>query len=264
MNPDTPRNCKPSAKNAPGFRDDAARQVTASAFARGGSAYHAARPSYPAHIAHLVQGDAVLDLGAGTGKLTEQLLSDARLVTAIEPSPDMARVLTSRLPGVRVIRATAEALPIASGPPFSTITCAQAWHWMDVQAASAEAARVAAPGARLVLVWNTLDVTHPWVLRYSRISHSGDVQREGFDVDVGKQWFLDKELRTKWIQPTSPEELMELAKTRSYWLRASEATRAKVQANLKWYLFERLGFVPGQLIPLPYRTDAFVYELASG
>lgn len=258
----TPRNFKPSAKDAPGFRDESARQVTAEAFARGASSYDAIRPGYPPEVAELIGGaDAVLDIGAGTGKLTEALLAPGRRVVAVEPSHDMSQVCAARLPQVAVVEGKAEALPLADAT-FTAITCAQTWHWLGVEAASAEAARVAAHGASLVLCWNTLDVTHPWVLRYSRISHSGDVHREGFYADVGKQWLLTRELRTKWIQPATPEGLIQLAKTRSYWLNASEATRAKVADNLQWYLYDRLGFVPGQLLPLPYRTDAFVYELA--
>lgn len=257
-----PRNFKPSAKNAPGFRDAAARQVTAGAFTRGAGTYDEVRPSYPPEVADLI-GDAerVLDIGAGTGKLTESLVAPGRQVVAVEPSHDMSQVLATRLPEVAVVEAKAEALPLADAT-FNSITCAQTWHWLDVQAASAEAARVAIPGATLVLCWNTLDVTHPWVLRYSRISHSGDVHREGFYADVGKQWLLTRELRTKWVQAITPEGLEALARTRSYWLNAGEATREKVADNLRWYLYERLGFVEGQLLPLPYRTDAFVYELA--
>lgn len=258
----TPRNFKPSAKNAPDFRDAAARQFTAKAFTRGAETYDEVRPGYPAAVAALITGaEHVLDIGAGTGKLTESLVSDGRRVVAIEPSHDMSRVLAARLPEVAVVEAKAEALPLADAT-FNAITCAQTWHWLDVAAASAEAARVAAPGASLVLCWNTLDVAHPWVLRYSRISHSGDVHREGFYADAGKQWLLKRELRTKWIQPVTPEGLEALARTRSYWLGASRATREKVADNLRWYLYERLGFAPGQLLPLPYRTDAFVYELA--
>lgn len=258
----TPRNFKPSAKDAPGFRDAAARQLTAGAFIRGADTYDEVRPSYPPEVAELIgHAERVLDIGAGTGKLTESLAAPGRRVVAVEPSHDMSQVLAARLPEVAVVEAKAEALPLADAT-FHAITCAQTWHWLDVNAASAEAARVAAPGATLVLCWNTLDVTHPWVLRYSRISHSGDVLREGFYADVGKQWLLAGELRTKWIQPTTPEGLLALARTRSYWLNASDATREKVEDNLRWYLFDRLGFVPGQLLPLPYRTDAFVYRLA--
>ncbi|MEH0146069.1 class I SAM-dependent methyltransferase [Corynebacterium sp. Q4381] len=258
----TPRNFKPSAKDAPAFRDAAARQFTAGAFTRGADTYDEVRPSYPPEVAELIAGRShVLDIGAGTGKLTEALVAPGRRVVAVEPSHNMSQVLAARLPEVAVVEAKAEALPLADAT-FNAITCAQTWHWLDVGAASGEAARVAAPGASLVLCWNTLDVTHPWVLRYSRISHSGDVHREGFYADVGKQWLLQRELRTKWIQPVTPEALEALARTRSYWLGASGATRAKVADNLRWYLYDRLGFAPGQLLPLPYRTDAFVYKLA--
>ena len=49
-----------------------------------------------------------------------------------------------------------------------------------------------------------------------------------------------------------------LARTRSYWLRSSPATREKVEANLRWYLHDHLGFAPGDLVSLPYRSDSFV------
>ena len=112
----------------------------------------------------------------------------------------------------------------------------------------------------LVLVWNTLDVTHPWVLRLTRISHSGDVHREGFYPTIDPPWVLHEERRIKWVQMVTTDDLFRLARSRSYWLRANEAIRDKVEANLSWYLFERLGFDPGDLVPLPYRTDAFVYR----
>lgn len=253
-----PRNFKPSGKDAPGFPTSDARRATASAYAQGAQAYHDVRPSYPDEVAQLVAGAAsVLDIGAGTGKLTEAL-APGRRVTAVDPSPDMARVLRARLPRVAVVRATAEELPLADAS-FDAVTCAQTWHWVDANAASAEAGRVTVPGGKLLLAWNTLDVTHPWVLRYSRISHSGDVHREGFTPAVADPWRLEGELRTKWFQPVTTDDLFALAATRSYWLRASEQTRAKVEANLRWYLYERLELAPGQILPLPYRTDAFLF-----
>lgn len=253
-----PRNFKPSGKDAPGFPTSDARRATASAYAQGADAYHDARPSYPAEVSQLVAGaKSVLDIGAGTGKLTEAL-APGRRVTAVDPSPDMARVLRARLPRVAVVRATAEELPLADAS-FDAVTCAQTWHWVDADATSAEAGRVTVPGGKLLLAWNTLDVTHPWVLRYSRISHSGDVHREGFTPAVAAPWRLERELRTKWFQPVTTDDLFALAATRSYWLRASEQTRAKVEANLRWYLYERLELAPGQILPLPYRTDAFLF-----
>lgn len=255
-----PRNFKPSAKDAPGFRDAAARTFSAGAFASGGRQYDDVRPSYPAEVAALVRGaQRILDVGAGTGKLTETLVAPSRQVVALDPSKDMARVCRQQVPQAQVMLGKAEALPLIDAS-FDAYTCAQTWHWVDVEKASREADRVLALGGKLLLCWNTLDVTHPWVLRLSRISHSGDVHREGFYPEVAAPWRLTDELRMKWIQPATTDDLFALARTRSYWLRASEETRAKVTANLKWYLFERLGFEEGQLLPLPYRTDAFLYE----
>lgn len=257
-----PRNFWPSAAQGPSFRDAVQRRRASHAFESGADEYDGVRPGYPREVAALLDGaERVLDIGAGTGKLTESLLRPGRTVTALDPSPDMARVLNARLPDALVLRGAAEALPLADGA-VDAIACAQTWHWVDADAASAEADRVLAPGGRLLLCWNTLDVTHPWVLRYSRISHSGDVHREGFYPDVAAPWRLRDELRTTWIQPATTDDLIALARTRSYWLRASDATRAKVEDNLRWYLFERLALDDGQLLPLPYRTDAFLYERA--
>lgn len=255
-----PRNFKPSAKESPGFRDTASREFSAGAFAQGGQQYSDVRPSYPTEVTALIQqATRVLDVGAGTGKLTEALVTPGREVVAVDPSADMVRVCQQQVPRAKVLLGKAEELPLIDAS-FHAYTCAQTWHWVDVVRASQEADRVIVPGGKLLLCWNTLDVTHPWVLRLSRISHSGDVHREGFYPDVAAPWKLTDELRMKWIQPVTTHDLFALARTRSYWLRASETTRAKLTENLRWYLFERLGFAEGQLLPLPYRTDAFVYE----
>ncbi|MCT1628791.1 class I SAM-dependent methyltransferase [Corynebacterium sanguinis] len=251
---------KPSRKESPTFRDAAHRSAAAHAFSQGAALYDDVRPSYPPAIAGLVSTPAtVADIGCGTGKLTETLLGPDRRVFACDPSADMVRVFAARLPEVPVWRATAEATALADAS-VDALTCAQTWHWVDAHAASREADRVIAPGGELLLCWNTLDVRHPWVLRLSRIMHSGDVQRDGFYPEVAAPWTLAREHRETWLMPMDTDGLFELMATRSYWLRASAATREKMRANLSWYLFERLGFDPGQVLPIPYRTDAFVYR----
>ena len=251
----------PSKKAGPTFRDSAHRSGAAEAFDRDATRYDAARPTYPAALSELVGPGTVCDVGAGTGKFTQLLCDDSRSVLACDPSGDMTRVFHTVLPEVPVWRATAEATGLADDS-VDALTCAQTWHWVDVHAASREADRVIRPGGRLVLCWNTLAVRHPWVLRLSRIMHSGDVQREGFYPEVSAPWRLTDELRQEWLHPIAVEDCFELMATRSYWLKANERTRAKMEANLSWYLFERLGFDRGDTIPLPYRTDAFVYERA--
>ncbi|WP_291313532.1 class I SAM-dependent methyltransferase [Corynebacterium sp. UBA2622] len=250
---------RPSRKDTPAFRDAEHRLYTARSFHTGADTYDVARPSYPSEVAELLDAPStVLELGAGTGKFTSLLARSGHTVLACDPSPEMTRVLRRNCPGVPVWRASAERTAVRSAS-VDAVAAAQTWHWVDAARASAEADRVVRPGGGLLLCWNTLDVSHPWVLRLSRIMHSGDVQREGFYPDVRPPWGLAAERRLRWLQPAPAQALFDLMATRSYWLRASESTRAKMTANLTWYLYDRLGFEPGQVLPLPYRTDAFLY-----
>lgn len=250
----------PSEKEAPVFADSAHRARSAGAFATGADAYDDVRPGYPAAVAELLAGaSTVLDVGAGTGKLTADLTAAGRTVVACDPSPDMCRVLRSKL-GVPVWRATAEATALADAS-LEAVASAQTWHWVDVPAASAELARVVKPGGALLLVWNTLDVhADPWVLRLARIMHSGDIHKEGFYPTVDAPWQLTAERRLSWAHTLTPEQLHVLMHTRSYWLRNGDAIHERMTHNLNWYLFEHMGFAPGQPLEIPYRTDAFLYR----
>lgn len=249
-----------SGKDTPGFADDSHRQRAAWAFRTGAQTYDDVRPGYPPQVVELIAGHRVVaDLGAGTGKLTAALVGAGHEVLASDPSPDMVRVLQERLPGVPVWRATAEATSLAEAC-VDAVTCAQTWHWVDAAAACVELDRVVRPGGRVVLVWNNLDVSHPWVLRLTRIMHSGDVQRPGFLPQVHAPWSVTGELRTGWVQHLRTGQVHDLMASRSYWLRSDEKVRARMTRNLSWYLHERLGFQEGELLAIPYRTDAFVLE----
>lgn len=251
---------RPSRKDTPAFRDAEHRLRSAGSFRAGADTYDVARPSYPAEVAELLpRASTVLEVGAGTGKFTTLLTGCGHRVLATDPSPEMARVLRRNCPGVPVWRASAERTAVRSAS-VDAVAAAQTWHWVDAARASAEADRVVRPGGGILLCWNTLDVSHPWVLRLSRIMHSGDVQREGFYPDVRAPWRLAAERRLRWLQPAPAHSLFDLMATRSYWLRASGSTRARMTSNLTWYLYDRLGFEPGQVLPLPYRTDAFLYS----
>ena len=135
--------------------------------------YHAYRPAWPPATAAWLTGTEpggpsegrhldVLDLGAGTGKLTETLVAAGHRVTAVDPSADMLSVLSSALPEVRAEVATAEALPFPEAG-FDVVTVAQAWHWVDPVAAAAECARVLRPGGQLAVAWHLRDLAEPWV-----------------------------------------------------------------------------------------------------
>lgn len=261
---------RPSGASIPNLPDGApklsasARLELGGAFEAAGEGYHEVRPGYPAWAAPFLvpaSASSVADLGAGTGLFTRDLAAPGRTVHAVEPAESMREVLARTQPGVVVHGGTGEATGLDPAS-VDAVTVAQAWHWMDPIAASAEAARILTPGGTLGLVWNQLDVTVPWVHRLSRIMHAGDVHR---NVDaaarVGAE-FGAREVREEgWVDAVTPESLFELCHSRSYWLRSSEAVRTKVDANLAWYLYEHLGHAAGESIELPYTCLAVRFTL---
>jgi ubiquinone/menaquinone biosynthesis C-methylase UbiE len=236
--------------------DHGRRRELGQSFQDGGKHYQRVRPGYPAESAQwLVPAGArdALDVGAGTGKFTELLLAAGLAVTAVDPSADMLEQLTAHYPDATAVLGTAEAtdLPAAA---FDVVTVAQAWHWCDALAASTELARVLRPHGTLGLVWNQLDTSVPWVHRLSRIMHAGDVYKPDHRPVVGPEFQHLEGHVTHWQDLVSTRDLMELTKSRSYYLRAGEATRAKVLTNLDWYLHEHLGHADGEDLELPYLT----------
>lgn len=250
----------PSRKQNPRFATAQHKETLAKAFHAGADLYDEIRPEYPSFIGKLASGKRALDIGAGTGKLTLSLPHD--LVFACDPSPDMVRVLQSH--GISCWRGTAEDLAVASGS-IDAVFCAQAWHWVDAQATCLELDRVLTTGGKAVLVWNTIDVhADPWVLRLTRIMHSGDVQRPDFKPEVHQPLVISEEHHDFWQQTLKAEQLHTLMHSRSYWLRANEKTRQRMTGNLNWYLYEHMGFQPGTEVKIPYRTDAFVLSRYAG
>ncbi|MCW2776319.1 MAG: Methyltransferase type 11 [Frankiales bacterium] len=140
------------------------RPGSATAFEALVDDYAAARPTYPDALFDALpplSGRDVLELGAGTGLATAGLLSrDARVIVT-DLGPAMLGRARSTL-GVPAVVARAEALPF--GPAcFDLVCAAQAWHWVDVPVAAAEAARVLRPGGQLAVWWNDVDAAgQPW------------------------------------------------------------------------------------------------------
>ena len=141
----------------------------ASSFGEVADAYERARPGYPEDAVRWLAGDEpcdVVDLGAGTGKLTRSLVALGHRVTAVEPLAEMREHLRAAVPGATALEGSAEALPLPDASA-DVITCAQAFHWFDHATALAEIARVLRPGGRLALVWNARDDREPWVAKLS-------------------------------------------------------------------------------------------------
>jgi SAM-dependent methyltransferase len=117
--------------------------------------YERGRPGWPAGVVEIAAPSTrtVLDLGAGTGKLTRILASAFERVVAVEPASAMRRMLVRRCPGVRALSGSAEDIPLPDDSA-DAVFAAQAFHTFDGPRALSEIARVLRPGGRLVLLWN--------------------------------------------------------------------------------------------------------------
>jgi ubiquinone/menaquinone biosynthesis C-methylase UbiE len=127
--------------------------------------YDRGRPGYPDEAAGWLVGSGqarVLELGAGTGKLTETLVALGHEVLATDPDERMLHHLSARVPGAHACVGTAEDIP-ARSRSVDTVVVAQAFHWFDHPVAVPEIARVLRPGGVLAMVWNDRDESIPWV-----------------------------------------------------------------------------------------------------
>jgi SAM-dependent methyltransferase len=122
--------------------------------------YERARPLYPesalselAARCGLRPGTPVVDLGAGTGKLTRQLVALGADVVAVEPAAGMRARLAAEVPSVAILDGTAEDIPLPDAS-VDIVTAGQAFHWFDTRRALDEIARVLRPAGWLALLWN--------------------------------------------------------------------------------------------------------------
>ena len=145
------------------------------AFGTAAAAYATHRPDYAPDAVRWALGAApgprVLDLGAGTGKLTASLRAAGADVTAVEPDPAMLAELRRTLPGVPALAGSAETIPLPDGS-VDAVVAGNAMHWFDMAVAGPEIARVLAPGGVLAGLWNLLDDRTDWVAGLARAGGS--------------------------------------------------------------------------------------------
>lgn len=144
-----------------------------SSFGSAAAEYAQHRPDYAPDAVHwAVQpapGPRVLDLGAGTGKLTGTLVELGFDVVAVEPDRAMLAELRQSLPDVRALPGDAESIPLP-GSSVDAVVAGNAMHWFDPDVAGAEIGRVLAPGGVLAGLWNVLDDRVEWIAELTRIS----------------------------------------------------------------------------------------------
>lgn len=226
-------------------------------FGSAAAAYDVGRPGYPEPaVAWLMGAPArtVLELGAGTGKLTEALVAAGHDVHATDPDPEMLRVLKERCPDVRTDIATAEALPV-SDRAYDVVVVAQAFHWFDAEQALPEIARVLKPGGHLALVWNQRDESIPWVKRLGRLI-GGSESTESQQALVGSDLFgfVDSASFTHW-QHVDRVSILDLVRSRSHVLTLGEEERDAKLAEVRAFYDEYGRGMDG--MELPYLAQCF-------
>lgn len=154
------------------------RLLLGSAFGAAAAAYAEHRPDYAQAAVRwaleLAPGPRVLDLGAGTGKLTATLVGLGADVVAVEPDPAMLAELRRALPAVRALPGSAEAIPLPDAS-VDAVLAGNALHWFDMAVAGPEMARVLAPRGVLAGLWNVLDDRVGWVAGLKRVSGSAAI-----------------------------------------------------------------------------------------
>ncbi len=234
---------------------DASRRRQSLSFGVEAAAYERGRPSYPPEaIDWLLQEGArdVLDLGAGTGKLTIRLVERGLDVIAVDPIPEMLDVLTRSLPETPALLGSAEDIPLPDDSVDSVLV-AQAWHWFDPERAIKEVARVLRPGGRLGLVWNTRDERLGWVKDLGRIvgqeedPFSRRVTLPAPFAGVERQQF-------EWTSYLTPRALIDLVASRSYCITSPAEVRSKTLERVRELLATHPALANATGLALPYVT----------
>jgi SAM-dependent methyltransferase len=227
--------------------------------------YEKGRPGYPPDAVAWILGGAplrVLDAGAGTGKLTAEVLRQGHDVVALDPDAEMLQALSRSVPGVETMVGTAE----ATGLPDSSVDAVvfgQAWHWVDVAAASAEMARILRPGGVLGLIWNIRDEEVPWVARLTEVMHGSEAERllAGEGPAVSEPFGRLEHRAFHWARAMTADELLAMARSRSYYIAGTEANRARIDAGIVGLMATLPGLAEHGNIDLPYVTRAYRVEL---
>ncbi|MEO5634068.1 methyltransferase domain-containing protein [Gaiella sp.] len=235
------------------------RRSRATSFGDVADAYERSRPGYPDDAVRWLVGAEpldVVDLGAGTGKLTRSLVALGHRVTAVEPLPEMIAHLRDAAPGLLVVQGGAEAIPLAD-ESADVVVAAQAFHWFDHGPALSEIARVLRPGGRIALVWNIRDEREPWVaqLRKEALASEGFVKRDAA-TPVNQSGLFQEVERTEFphTQRLDREELVDLVLSRSYCAVLSPEERAPVLDHVQ-RIFEEHEIAG--IVELPYVTQCF-------
>ncbi len=238
----------------------------AQSFGPAADLYDRVRPDYPDDIIDWMLGAEprrVVDLGAGTGKLTRRLLARGHEVVAVEPDEQMLARLAATSPGATPLPGSADRIPLPDAN-VDAVVAGQAYHWFDPETAHPELARVIRPGGVFAPVWNIRDENEPWVAALSAIMHRYGGGQDGSNsfylwthADFG-EWFGPVErLAVPYTVPMDPDRLVKLVRSRSYYLTASPDQQADMDQATTDLATTHPDLAGRDTFDLPYVTVAY-------
>jgi ubiquinone/menaquinone biosynthesis C-methylase UbiE len=234
---------------------------------REGERYERARPSYPTgHLDELAgqlglgPGSTILDLAAGTGKVTRLLIPLAGRVIAVDPSTAMLDELRRQVPEAETLEGTAEAIPLPE-ESVDAVFVAEAFHWFSTGPALAEIARVLVPGGGLALLWNHPawdEATFPWVAEFGARMASLREAYGSMPIDDG-DWTELVEARFAPLTQTTAEHVQHLDREGFVTMVSSWTWIANLpDADRERQLAEIRDLLPDEELALPWVTNAYV------
>ena len=235
------------------------RRERSLSFGSQAAAYERGRPSYPPEAVDwlLAPTDTwvardVLDLGAGTGKLTTRLVERGLTVIAVDPIAEMLEMLRTALPDTPALLGSAEQIPLPDNA-VDAVLVAQAWHWFDSERAVAEIARVLRPGGRLGVLWNTRDERSGWVKDFGRIVGL-EHDRDNATVDLPEPFTDIATHQVEWTNYITPQALIDYVASRSYCITSPAEVRARTLDEVRELLVSHPSLANATGLAMPYIT----------
>lgn len=231
-------------------------------FGAAAARYDQTRPSYPEAALRWALGDRplrVVDLGAGTGILSRVLARLGHEVVPVEPDEAMRARFVEVTPGITPLAGRAEQIPLPDASA-DAVVAGQAYHWFDPKRAHTEVARVLRPEGRFAVVWNVRDQSVDWAARLSAIAEGvapGAPVKMPLIASFGPLFGPVQGLQLSHTVDHTPETLLGLVKTRSYYLTASTQQQRAIEEQVRELCTTHPELAGRDTFPLPYQTRCY-------